>query len=258
MKTTACIALALTFVCASASAGPITVDGSGSDWGIDPSTGDFNQSIGTRIFFENLASNGAGGTVGPGFGGQFFDVEAVYALHEGQYLNFAIATGFDPDGVLQGSKLFTPGDIFFDLGSGFNVAVDLQTGQVFTNATHSNPVDFPASAPFTITGGTEVGVASLYVPFNGVPSAFSWSNTTYSSHFLIEGRLDLNLAGAAYSDAGIHWTMSCGNDVGRGYIDAPHMPEPSTICLLGFGLAVTVAGLRRRASLSPGLSGKRG
>src|SRR5262245_59287531 len=115
-------ALAVSLACSGRSvlAGPILVDGSFADWGINPGAGDWDSSVGTRIFFENYTGTDGTGFVGPGWGGQFFDVEAMYAYRPGNKLYFGIVTGFDPDGVLHNGQTYTAGDIFFDVGTGKN------------------------------------------------------------------------------------------------------------------------------------------
>jgi len=235
-------------------AGPITVDGHWTDWGIQPGGGDWSSSTGQRIFYEDYTGSDGGAYVGPGWGGQYFDVEAIYAQRAGQDLYFAIVTGFDPDGVIYLGSPYTPGDIFLNAGNGWNVGIDLETGHVFTGATSTNPADFPASAPFTIAGGTDIGATALSVPFDGSPLVYGSGNQT-STHFFFEGYLDLTRIGGADGPVGIHWTMSCGNDVGRGYIgyvEPPAVPEPGTLGLLGIGsLAAAVVHRRRQRSGRP-------
>lgn len=57
--------------------------------------------------------------------------------------------------------------------------------------------------------------------------------------------ITIDLAGAwdGTSDLGLHWTMSCGNDVIEGAFTP--VPEPGTALLLGSGL-IGLAGIRRR------------
>ena len=239
-------ALLLVLSAGSIRADSITVDGSWSDWGINPSSGDWSASTGTRIFYENYTGTDGTAYLEPGWGGQFFDAEAIYATWSGNSLYFAIVTGFDPDGVKWGSTLYTPGDIFVNTGDGWKVGIDLQTGNVYTNATHSTP-GFASSGPFTITGGTLVGSTNLYVPFDGVITSYHSGDTT-SKHYLFEGSLDLGLIGASNADhAGIHWTMSCGNDVAEGSLPKPAVPEPATLGLLGLG-GLVAAVARKKSS----------
>lgn len=230
---------------ATAVAGPINVDGSWSDWGIDPNSGDWTSSNSTRVFFEDYTGTDGHGYIGPGWGGQFFDVEAIYAQYTASTFCFAIVTGFDPDGVVTGGTTYTPGDIFLNAGNGWKVGIDLETGKVYNNATSSVP-GFAAAGPFTITGGTHVGNALLSVPFDGVMTSYG-SQAMSSKHYLFEGCLDLALIGGLNSSPlGIHWTMSCGNDVGEGFLPRPPaVPEPATMGLLGLGGLAALLGRRR-------------
>ncbi len=139
-------------------------------WGLDPANGDWTASQGTQIFFEDW-TGGGGGYVSPGWGGQHFDVEAMYAVHNGDSVDYAIITGFDLDGVEWSGDLYTPGDLFFDVdgsanGENWDVAVDLQTGDLYENATGSIPT-FGSSAPFTITGGDLIGSSTLSYDSDG-------------------------------------------------------------------------------------------
>jgi hypothetical protein len=231
-------------------AGPITIDGMWGDWGINPNSGDFSSSNGTRIFYENYTGKDGTGPIGPGYGGQFFDVEAMYARHEGTSIAFAIVTGFDPDGLDYLNHPYEPGDIFLSLGHGggadphWTAGIDLQTGKVYSGVTASSPTDFPGSMPFTITAGDLVGTADLAMTSDGIRSVYHGGDTS-SRHYLIEGRLDLGLLDASYLTVGLHWTMSCGNDLGEGFINPPAVPEPGTLALLALGTAALAANRKR-------------
>jgi len=225
-------------------AGPISVDGDWSDWGINPDSNQWSQTVGDRIFFEDYTGTDGTGVLGPGRGGQFFDVEAIYAYRAGDQVNFAIVTGFDLDGVVYKGTPYTPGDVFFDVGTGWDVAIDLQNGDLYTGATGSNPNEFPSSRPHLITGGTVVGTADLVFNSDAAMTVYT-SGGHSSAHYLIEGGIDLGAVGGAGKSAEIHWTMLCGNDLGEGEIPAP-VPEPATICFLCLGALAAGLGARSR------------
>lgn len=226
----------------------IVVDGNWNDWGINPTSGDWTSSHGTRVFFEDYTGTDGTAYLGPGWGGQFFDVEAVYLKWCGNEVCYGIVTGFDPDGVRYNRQLYTPGDIFVNVG-GTRVGVDIQTGHLFKDPTFTQP-GFTSSGPFTITGGTDLGATELSVPFDGVKKNYDLHRTS-STHYFFEGCLDLaQVGGLGASYFGIHWTMSCGNDVGDGRIDRPTCPEPATLSLFGLGGLAAVVSRRRKAARS--------
>jgi len=128
-----------------ATAVDITVNGDISDWvqnassiytGANPTDGAFSAKTGVLSWIEDGCS-GSQGYVGPGYGGQNFDMEAMYAYYDstgskpGLYV--AIVTGFDPDGVKYWGNVnptYLPGDIFFDFGGNgsWDMAVETSPG----------------------------------------------------------------------------------------------------------------------------------
>jgi hypothetical protein len=240
-----CVSVASTFVVLPREAVgmAIAVDALWSDWGINPTTGDWDSSVGSRIFFEDYTGTDASGRVYPGWGGQYFDVEAVYAYRTGSSLYYAIVTGFDFDGVLDHGRTYKAGDVFLDTGSGWTHGVDLQSGHLFTSVTSSNPIDFPTSGPLALTGGVDLGAVALAYSHDGLVTSTSANYST--AHYMIEGSLDLGLIGGADSTVGIHWTMDCGNDIGEGRIAPPPVPEPATLALLGIGGAAAAVARRK-------------
>jgi len=76
--------------------------GAASDW--------VAKSGSNRESHSDDNGTGSGGYVGPGFGGQLYDAEAIYVELIGSVLNIAVVTGMP-----QGHEDWAPGDIAIDL-----------------------------------------------------------------------------------------------------------------------------------------------
>jgi hypothetical protein len=207
-----------------ATAAVITVDGNIGDWGVNVGAMNSNANPGTAVFNTGLVSGvswwaedgaiGSSGYVEPGYGGQNYDVEAMYAYADATGLYVAVVTGFDKGGVYgwQGgsvvdpynnhySAYYRPGDIFFDFGNdgvGWDLAVETAgliqgtqpnaRGGVVGNAYSgtgtwwTTPTDFPAEVPSEIIHPT-TGDTGL-----GSPGAFVYSDVvTGGADNLVEG-----------------------------------------------------------------------
>jgi hypothetical protein len=125
------------------------------------------------------------------------------------------------------------------------VAIDLHTGEVYTGAAGKNP-QIASSGPFTHVGetGNLVGTTPLSIPFDGNKTTIL-AGSKSSMQYFYEGSLDVATVGGAGALAGIHWTMSCGNDVGEGWDRITTVPEPASFAILGIGF-LWMTGLRRR------------
>ena len=93
----------------------INVDGSLADWGVTP-VSDYTPDAGVNAWIEPQI--GANGYVGPGTGGQTYNVEAMYSTIANGNLYFAVITGFPPEGAyrwVDGAYWhYSPGDILID------------------------------------------------------------------------------------------------------------------------------------------------
>jgi hypothetical protein len=93
----------------------ISVDGSLTDWGVTPGS-DYTPYAGINSWVEPQI--GSNGYLGPGYGGQTFNVEAMYSTVANGKLSFAVITGLPPEGAymtVDGQYWhYTPGDILID------------------------------------------------------------------------------------------------------------------------------------------------
>lgn len=176
-------------------AGSITVDGQLGDWGVSaPATTDGNTWWvgGTTQGAVTWEDGSGGGYVGPGYGGQDFDLEALYTGFDASTnsLYVAFATGFGIEGEESGGTDYFAGDVFIDFGNDIDdydndwnstgspgrwdlafsldgvahddTTVDVIGAPSFTYA-DSPAVGVPGfnSGPLQATGGTNYGNASF-------------------------------------------------------------------------------------------------
>lgn len=229
----------------------IVVDGLVGDWGVTPGAyGASDWTPNSGVFYSEEDQNPAVDFLSPGWGGQKFDVEAIYFKREADIAYFAVVTGFPLEGRLYQGQQYYAGDFTIDFGSDGSYEFGIETtganqGKLYGSPTWANPI-FLQCGPYALAGGTILGDTN-----------FAYNNTTYlgTGHYSFEFGVPISLFGS-YWDSYVpvftgKWTMSCGNDcldVKTTFI--PNSPEPATAALMFLGLSgLALSSLRRKFSV---------
>jgi len=259
--------LALTIVALSAGgslpAAAFQVDGDLlPDWIADRNTWQPYAGRGIHAAIEDQV--GAGGRVYPGWGGQAYDAEALYAAISGNKLYIALATGHNPRTLNRGNS-YGAGDFAIDFGKDgtFELGINIRHAESLKNGIYTfetfgveggvykNPTWayglWDAAGNYTTTkpdpahpthliGGTWAGDAELKYT---TTAATGYGQTPTDGHYFYEIGVPLSLLLASGWDGkqpfNIHWTENCANDTIL--VDPPGgLPEPATFALMGIGL----------------------
>ncbi len=203
----------------------------------------------------------------PGYGGQAYDAEALFATIQGNKLYIALATGHNPLTATGGNN-YGAGDFAIDFGRNgsyeLGINFDRPTGTaaetfgvlggvyqvsnwyygLWNTAGNYDPAHPDTSNPTAIKSGSLLGTASFAFSTVGVTGYGAYAA---DQHYFYEMSVDLSLLTAAGWDGSafnIHWTELCAND--SIIVDpAYYVPEPGSLGLMLAALAAA-AGLRRR------------
>ncbi|WP_291983056.1 PEP-CTERM sorting domain-containing protein [Candidatus Accumulibacter sp. ACC005] len=278
--------IALLGIFGSVSAAAITIDGDLSDWGINRSTWEPTPGSGIQAKIEDQTGSG-NFRLGPGWGGQAYDAEALYAQKEGDTLFIALVTGHNPRTLEQpGRNSYGAGDFAIDFGRdgtfelGINIkhATSVSAGGVYSfesfgveGGVYMNPAwayglwdsagnyTDPGSGaayspdrrhPTHLTGGTLIGMVSA-LSYTLAPVTGYGSNQG-DAHYIYEMSIPLELLRDARWNGeafDIHWTQNCAND--SIVVDPPgSVPEPGTLALFALAAAGLLVGCKKKKAAS--------
>ncbi len=231
---------------------------SGASYAIITVDGTFSEGEWAGYFADDDGVINSAGYVDPGYGGQAFDVEylglKIDLVSDTMY--FVLQTGFDvrtktSNWASGDFGINVDGDPFYEyairftdlddnLGNGSNVTFVLYQVSTWKEVAYDAHA---AANPWIMetkkTGSTDYSSTAGAFGNTGI-------NDDVGTSYVLEGAFTFsNLALWSGGPVTSHWTMQCGNDT----LDVTRspVPEPTTIALLGIGLAgLAGAEVRRR------------
>ncbi len=235
----------------------VTVDGDPSEWFTNTSTWMTVSSVNASIQEDQCTAANLcnGGFLGPGYGGQLYDVEFLATAWDADELSILIITGLPHN-----NGAWAPGDIAIDFGKDGTYEYGIETtgnngdsvGTVYSGITWGTGLWGGISGPTSILGGTVASGTSSTLAYTGNGTGLSqltaYGDDGSAIHYAIEATVSLDHFDPSYlgQNFSLHWTMDCGNDALDLDPSVP-IPEPTTLALLGIGLlAIPFARRRKR------------
>jgi len=269
MKTFKILGVALMAGAFSGQASAIVVDGNIDEWLSNKATwAPVNSGIHAAI---DDKTGGLNTYLNPGYGGQAYDAEALYATIQGDKLFIALATGHNPLTPTSGNS-YGAGDFAIDFGKNgsYELGINFRNPNGVSTADKFgvnggiyqvsawyyglwqapgvyNPGQPMLSDPTSIKAGTQVGQADF--AYSTLPKT-GYGTYANDGHYFYEMSLDLGMLyrngwdGSAFN---IHWAENCANDTILVDPDR-NVPEPGSMALFGVAM-FSLLGMRRRAKV---------
>lgn len=270
MKRVIALTISMLGLVVSGPASALVVDGNLVDWGVQKNIGaaGWTPTAGIRYTVEDQNSS----YLDPGYGGQAYDAEAMYATISGGKLFVGLATGHNPLTVNNpAGNSYGAGDFAIDFGKNgsYELGINMKhvigsggateafgvLGGVYGNASWNlglwnaagahDPAHADPKHPVSLKAGSYLGNAAFSYSTVGQSGYGQYASAT---HYFYEMSVDLSmlLAGGwdGTSSFNVHWTELCANDAI--IVDTPaYVPEPATLATFAVALLAMVT-LRRR------------
>lgn len=230
------------------------IDANLADWGVQQTGAatDWNPNSQTKTWIVEDQTGGLNTQLTPGYGGQAYDVEALYINYDAQYLYLAMITGHDPL-TPNGGGSYGPGDFAIDFGRNGSYEFGIETlggdkvqGGVYAVTQWGAGLWGAANeGPTSILNGDFLGLANVAYTTTGFTNM---GVNTADQHFVYEARIPTAFFGTYWGTDpfAVHWTMNCANDsLQLNALRPETVPEPGTLALLPLGL-LGISWLRRR------------